>query len=160
RVNVFRRRGAVSLVMRRVRIGSPSFDELGLPAVVRSLSDSPRGLILVTGPTGSGKTTTLAAMIDHINATRPCHILTIEDPIEVLHPDRIASVNQREVGVDTDDFVRAMRAAMREDPDVVLIGEMRDSERVAADLGAAETGHRVLLRLDKTDGTGQIRRVV
>ena len=160
RVNVFRQRGAVSLVMRRVRIGSPSFDELGLPAVVRSLSDSPRGLILVTGPTGSGKTTTLAAMIDHINATRPCHILTLEDPIEVLHPDRIASVNQREVGVDTDDFVRAMRAAMREDPDVILIGEMRDSETVAAALAAAETGHLVLSTLHTIDATETINRVV
>jgi twitching motility protein PilT len=160
RVNVFRQRGAISIVMRRVRIGSPSFEELGLPPVIRSLSEAFRGLILVTGPTGSGKTTSLAAMLDHINATRPCHILTIEDPIEVLHPDRIASVNQREVGVDTDDFVTAMRAAMREDPDVILIGEMRDAETVSAALAAAETGHLVLSTLHTIDATETINRVV
>jgi twitching motility protein PilT len=160
RVNVFRQRGSVTVVMRRVRVGSPSFEELGLPPIVRSLAEAPRGLILVTGPTGSGKTTTLAAMIDHVNATRSCHILTIEDPIEVLHPDRIASVDQREVGVDTDDFVVAMRAAMREDPDVILIGEMRDTETVAAALAAAETGHLVMSTLHTIDTTETINRVV
>jgi twitching motility protein PilT len=160
RVNVFRQRGSASIVMRRVRIGSPSFDELGLPTVIRDLADMPRGLVLVTGPTGSGKTTTLAAMIDHINTTKPVHILTIEDPIEVLHPDRVANVNQREVGVDTDDYLVAIRAAMREDPDVILIGEMRDQETVSAALAAAETGHLVLSTLHTIDATETINRIV
>jgi twitching motility protein PilT len=160
RVNVFRQRGSLSLVMRRVRIGSETFEDLGLPPVVRDLADNPRGLILVTGPTGSGKTTTLAAMIDRINATRPCHILTIEDPIEVLHRDQVASVNQREIGVDTDNYVMALRAAMREDPDVILIGEMRDQETVSAALSAAETGHLVLSTLHTTDAVETINRVM
>ncbi|MFN2589313.1 MAG: type IV pilus twitching motility protein PilT [Actinomycetota bacterium] len=120
----------------------------------------PRGLVLVTGPTGSGKTTTLAAMVDHINSTRPCHILTIEDPIEVLHPDRVATVNQRELGVDTESYIDAMRAAMREDPDVILIGEMRDTETVGAALAAAETGHLVLSTLHTTDAVETVNRVI
>ena len=160
RVNVFRQRGSASIVMRRVRIGSPSFEDLGLPAAVRDLAELPRGLILVTGPTGSGKTTTLACMIDHINTTKPVHILTIEDPIEVLHPDRVASVNQREVSVDTENYIVAMRAAMREDPDVILIGEMRDQETVSAALAAAETGHLVLSTLHTIDATETINRIV
>jgi twitching motility protein PilT len=160
RVNVFRQRGSVSVVLRLVRVGSPSFEELGLPPVVRDLADEARGLVLVTGPTGSGKTTTLAAMIDHINETRPCHIVTIEDPIEVVHPDRVAAVNQREVGVDTDSFVTAMRAAMRQDPDVILIGEMRDTETVQAALAAAETGHLVLSTLHTIDATETVNRIV
>jgi twitching motility protein PilT len=160
RVNVFYQRGSVSMVLRRVRVGSASFDELGLPAVIRELADSPRGLCLVTGPTGSGKTTTLAAMIDHINATKPVHVLTIEDPIEVLHPDRLATVNQREVGVDTDDFLVAIRAAMRQDPDVILIGEMRDTETVAAALAAAETGHMVFSTLHTADAVETVNRIV
>jgi len=160
RVNVFRQRGSVSLVLRLVRVGSPSFDDLGLPPVVRDLADQPRGLILVTGPTGSGKTTTLSAMIDHVNATRPCHIVTIEDPIEVIHPDQQAAVNQREVGVDTDSFITAMRAAMRQDPDVILIGEMRDIETVQAALAAAETGHLVLSTLHTIDATETVNRIV
>jgi twitching motility protein PilT len=160
RCNVFKQRGSVSIAMRRIRIGSPTFEELGLPTVVSELSDSPRGLVLVTGPTGSGKTTTLAAMIDHINSTRPCHILTIEDPIEVLHKDSVAVVNQREVGVDTGDYLTALRAAMREDPDVILIGEMRDMETVAAALAAAETGHFVLSTLHTIDATETVNRIV
>ena len=160
RVNAFRQRGAITFVCRLVRIGSPSFEELGLPPVIRQLSEEPRGLILVTGPTGSGKTTTLAAMIDHINATKPVHILTIEDPIEVLHPDREATVNQREVGVDTDSFIVAMRAAMRQDPDVILVGEMRDTETVQAALAAAETGHLVLSTLHTIDATETVNRIV
>src|SRR5881227_56490 len=132
RVNAFRQRGSVAMIFRRVRSSAATMDDLGLPVVLARLANEPRGLVLVTGPTGSGKTTTLAAMIDHINATRPIHILTIEDPIEVLHPDRTAAVNQREVGVDTDNYVTAMRAAMREDPDVIFIGEMRDIETVSA----------------------------
>jgi twitching motility protein PilT len=160
RVNVFRQRGSISMVLRLVRVGSPTFDELGLPAVVRALADEPRGLILVTGPTGSGKTTTLSAMIDHINATRSCHVVTIEDPIEVIHPDQQAAVNQREVGVDTDSFVVAMRAAMRQDPDVILIGEMRDTETVQAALAAAETGHLVLSTLHTIDAAETVNRIV
>jgi twitching motility protein PilT len=160
RVNVFRQRGSVSIVFRLVTVGSPSMEELGLPSVVRQLADEQRGLVLVTGPTGSGKTTTLAAMIDHINSNRPCHIVTIEDPIEVIHPDQLAAVNQREVGVDTDSFVTAMRSAMRQDPDVILIGEMRDTETVMAALGAAETGHLVLSTLHTIDAAETINRIV
>jgi twitching motility protein PilT len=160
RVNVFRQRGSVSIVFRLVRIGSPSMEELGLPSVVRQLADEPRGLVLVTGPTGSGKTTTLAAVIDHINSSRACHVVTIEDPIEVIHPDQVAAVNQREVGVDTDSFVTAMRSAMRQDPDVILIGEMRDTETVMAALAAAETGHLVLSTLHTIDAAETINRIV
>jgi len=160
RVNVFRQRGSISIVLRRVRIGSASFDDLGIPPVVRELASAPRGLVLVTGPTGSGKTTTLAAMIDHINSTKAVHVLTIEDPIEVLHPHRKASINQREIGVDTDSYVAAMRAAMRQDPDVILIGEMRDTETVFAALAAAETGHLVLSTLHTTDAVETINRIV
>jgi twitching motility protein PilT len=160
RVNVFRQRGSISIVMRRVRLGGAEFDELGIPPVVRQLAEAPRGLVLVTGPTGAGKTTTLAAMIEHINRTKPVHILTIEDPIEVLHPHRRASVNQRELGVDVDSYVAAMRSAMRQDPDVILIGEMRDSETVAAALAAAETGHLVLSTLHTVDAVETVNRIV
>jgi len=160
RVNAFRQRGVVSLALRRIRIGSASFEQLGIVPVVRELAEAPRGLVLVAGPTGSGKTTTLAAMIDHINATRPVHILTIEDPIEVLHPSRRANVNQREIGVDTSTYAGAMRAAMRQDPDVILIGEMRDSDTVAAALSAGETGHLVLSTLHTSDAVETVNRVV
>ena len=140
-----------------------SFSELvegAIAAVIRDLAAQPRGLVLVTGPTGAGKTTTLAAMIDHINNTKPVHILTIEDPIEVLHPHRVACINQREIGVDTDSYVTAMRAAMRQDPDVILIGEMRDTETVFAALTAAETGHLVLSTLHTTDAVETVNRIV
>jgi twitching motility protein PilT len=160
RVNVFRQRGSISLVMRLVTIGSPTIEDLGLPSVVDDLTNQQRGLILVTGPTGSGKTTTLAAMIDRINRNRACHIVTIEDPIEVVHPDQISSVAQREVGVDTESFITAMRAAMRQDPDVILIGEMRDPETVQAALAAAETGHLVLSTLHTIDATESVNRIV
>ncbi|HEV2929232.1 MAG TPA: ATPase, T2SS/T4P/T4SS family, partial [Propionibacteriaceae bacterium] len=143
RVNAFRQRGSVGLVLRRVQEGAMSIAELGLPPVIARLAEQPRGLVLVTGPTGSGKTTTLAAMIDHINANRAVHIVTIEDPIEVLHADKLGMVNQREVRVDTDDFTIAMRAAMRQDPDVILVGEIRDAETLKNALAAAETGHLV-----------------
>ena len=132
RVNVFRQRGSVGMVLRRVLPGIPSFESLGLPPVVRRLAEEPRGLVLVTGPTGSGKTTTLAAMIDHINETMAKHIVTIEDPIEVLHPDKRSIVNQREIGTDTEDFHAALKRVLRQDPDVILIGEMRDPETVWA----------------------------
>jgi len=147
-------------VFRRVRIGSPSFEELGLPSIIEEFADLPRGLVLVTGPTGSGKTTTLAAMVDRINNIRPVHILTIEDPLEVLHHDRMATINQREVGVDTDDYISALRSAMRQDPDVILVGEMRDTETVSTALSAGETGHLVLSTLHTTNAVETINRVV
>src|ERR687895_650192 len=143
RVNAFRQRGSVGLVLRRVQEGAMPIAELGLPPVVARLAEQPRGLVLVTGPTGSGKTTTLAAMIDHVNANNAVHIVTIEDPIEVLHADKLGMVNQREVRVDTDDFTIAMRAAMRQDPDVILVGEIRDAETLKNALAAAETGRLV-----------------
>jgi twitching motility protein PilT len=160
RVNTFRQRGTVGLIFRRVRTSAASFSELGLPDVVARLAQEHRGLVLVTGPTGSGKTTTLAAMIDYINESRECHIVTIEDPIEVLHRDKLAAINQREVGFDTETFASAMRAAMRQDPDVILVGEMRDQETVAAALSAAETGHLVLSTLHTIDASETINRIV
>ncbi|HEX2029922.1 MAG TPA: type IV pilus twitching motility protein PilT, partial [Actinomycetota bacterium] len=135
-------------------------EDLNLPPAIRELAEKPQGLVLVTGPTGSGKTTTLAAMIDHINSTREVHVVTIEDPIEVLHPDRLAAVSQRELGVDTDTFLSAIRAAMRQDPDVILVGEMRDPETVQAALSAAETGHLVLSTLHTIDATETVNRIV
>ena len=160
RVNVFRQRGAVGIAVRRVLPGSSSFEALGLPEVVRTLCDEQRGLILVTGVTGSGKTTTTAAMINYINASRRCHIVTIEDPIEVLHPDRLAIVDQREVGIDTADFSTALRHVARQDPDVIFIGEMRDFETVKAALQAAETGHLVVSTLHTLDATETINRII
>ncbi|MEY3360920.1 MAG: hypothetical protein RL531_639 [Actinomycetota bacterium] len=160
RVNVFRQRGSVGMVLRRVLPGIPSFESLGLPPVVRRLAEEPRGLVLVTGPTGSGKTTTLAAMIDHINETMSKHIVTIEDPIEVLHPDKRCIVNQREIGTDTEDFHAAMKRVLRQDPDVILIGEMRDPETVWAALSAAETGHLVFATLHTMSATETISRII
>jgi twitching motility protein PilT len=160
RVNAFHQRGSISMVIRRVREGSAPFDELGLPPIVKKLAEEHRGLILVTGPTGTGKTTTLAAMIDHINRTRPVHILTVEDPIEVLHRDRMSSINQREIGIDTESYIAAMRAAMRQDPDVILIGEMRDAETTAAAMAAGETGHLVLSTLHTTDAVETVNRII
>jgi twitching motility protein PilT len=160
RVNVFRQRGTASMVLRRLRFGGPKFEEMGLPDVIRQLSEEVRGLILVTGPTGSGKTTTLSAMIDYINRTKAAHIVTIEDPIEVLHRDEQSSINQREVGQDTESFLSALRAALRQDPDVILIGEMRDTETVRASLQAAETGHLVLSTLHTVDATETVNRCI
>jgi twitching motility protein PilT len=127
---------------------------------VKALAEEHRGLVLVTGPTSSGKTTTTGAMINHINVTRACHILTIEDPIEILHPDRAAIVNQREIGVDTEDFAVALRGAMRQDPDVIFVGEIRDAESVKAALQAAETGHLVISTLHTTDVTETVNRII
>jgi twitching motility protein PilT len=160
RVNVFRQRGSVALACRRVLPGSPSFETLGLPESVKMLAEEQRGMVLVTGPTSSGKTTTTAAMINHINATRSCHVLTIEDPIEILHPDRSAIVNQREIGQDTNDFAVALRAAMRQDPDVIFVGEIRDAETVKAALQAAETGHLVISTLHTTDVPETVNRII
>jgi twitching motility protein PilT len=160
RVNAFRARGSAGLVFRKVSVGAVPLTELGLPPVLAQLALEPRGLVLVTGPTGSGKTTTLAGMVDHVNEHREVHIMTIEDPIEVLHRDKRGMVNQREVRVDTEDFATAMRAAMRQDPDVILVGEMRDAETVKAALAAAETGHFVMSTLHTTDATETIARII
>jgi twitching motility protein PilT len=160
RVNAYYQRSSVALAFRAVRANPGSIDELGLPPAVAKLAEERRGLVLVTGPTGSGKTTTLAAMVDHINRSRSCHIITIEDPIEYLHSDVLASVSQREVGFDTDSFPAAMRVVLRQDPDVILVGEMRDVETASAALTAAETGHLVLSTLHTIDATETITRVV
>ncbi len=160
RVNAFRQRGDVGLVLRRVSIGAIPLQDLGLPEAVTALSLQPRGLILVTGPTGSGKTTTLAGMVDEINKNRDVHVVTIEDPIEIIHHDKRALINQREVRIDTADFRVAMRAAMRQDPDVIQIGEMRDPETVHAALSAAETGHLVLSTLHTVDAQETISRII
>jgi twitching motility protein PilT len=160
RANAFRQRGSVAMIFRKVQSSSASFADLNLPEVIGRLALEHRGLVLVTGPTGSGKTTTLAAMIDHINSSRECHIMTIEDPIEVLHSDRMAAINQREIGVDAESFSSAMRAAMRQDPDVILVGEMRDEETVAAALSAAETGHLVLSTLHTVDASETVNRII
>jgi len=160
RTNAFYQRGSVALAMRRVRTGAASISDLGLPEVVRRLAEEQRGLVLVTGPTGSGKTTTLAAMIDYINHTRACHIITIEDPVEYLHRDDLAAIDQREVGFDTENFTSAMRVVLRQDPDVILIGEMRDPETVYTALTAAETGHLVFSTLHTTTATETVNRIV
>lgn len=160
RANAFYQRSSVAMVLRRVRPNPGSAEELGLPPAVFELAGHQRGLILVTGPTGSGKTTTLASMIDHVNSTRSCHVVTIEDPVEYLHTDRMASIDQREVGFDTDSFASAMRVVLRQDPDVILVGEMRDVETAEAALSAAETGHLVLSTLHTIDATETINRVI
>jgi twitching motility protein PilT len=160
RVHVYRQAGGLAMTMRHVTSDVPSFAQLNLPPTVERLSQEQRGLVLVTGPTGAGKTTTLAAMVAHINATRDCHVVTIEDPIEVVHrPDR-AEISQREIGVDTRDFPSAMRAAMRQDPDVILVGEMRDVETVSSAIHAAETGHLVLSTLHTSDAVETITRII
>lgn len=160
RCNVFRQRNSVGMAVRRVLPGSPSFESLGLPGVVRKLAEEPRGLVLVTGMTGTGKTTTTGAILHYINETRHVHIVTIEDPIEILHPDRNSIVNQREVGIDTESFGQALKRAMRQDPDVIFIGEMRDPETVYAALTAAETGHLVISTLHTIDATETVNRVI
>ena len=160
RVNAYLQRDTVAMVFRTVVTEPRSIAELNLPDMVRRLADEPRGLVIIAGPTGSGKTTTLAAIVDHINRTRTSHIVTIEDPIEVLHSDVRASISQRELGADTPSFASAMRAALRQDPDVILVGEMRDAQTVATALMAAETGHLVLSTLHTTDATETMTRIV
>jgi twitching motility protein PilT len=160
RVNGFRQRGAVSFAFRVIPDVIAGFDELHLPAGVRRLAEEQRGLVLVTGATGSGKTTTLAAMLDHINRTRRQHIVTIEDPIEILHPDKGCIVNQREVGLDTESFEQALRRVLRQDPDVILIGELRDAETAQVALQAAESGHLVFSTLHTLDAAETIGRMV
>jgi twitching motility protein PilT len=160
RCNMFNQRGAVAAVYRLIPERIRSFDELGLPQVLATLADKPRGLVLVTGPTGSGKSTTLASMIDKINSERKEHILTIEDPIEYIHPHKNCLVNQREVHSDTNGFSVALRAALREDPDVVLIGEMRDLETIESALRIAETGHLTFATLHTNSAAQTINRII
>src|SRR5213080_1860586 len=160
RVNAFRQRGAISFAFRVIPKNVPNFETLGLPPGIRRLAEEHRGLVLVTGATGSGKSTTLAAMVDHINRSRQQHIVTIEDPIEILHNDHSCIVNQREVGLDTTDFMQALRRALRQDPDVILIGELRDAETAQTALQAAESGHLVLSTLHTVDAAETIGRMV
>ncbi len=160
RVNVFQQRGNVGMVLRVIPTKIRTIDELNLPAVIEKICEEQRGLVLVTGTTGSGKSTTLAAMIDRINSTRADHIITIEDPIEFLHRDKKGFVNQREVEVDTASFSTALRAALRQDPDVILVGEMRDLETISTALLAAETGHLVLSTLHTLDATETVQRII
>jgi twitching motility protein PilT len=160
RVNAFRQRGSISIALRVVPFGIKTVEELGLPAVVSNLAEEARGIILVTGTTGSGKSTTLAAMIDQINRNHPKNIVTIEDPIEFLHRDRQSVIHQREVGFDTASFSKALRRVLRQDPDVILIGEMRDEETVRTALSAAETGHLVMSTLHTIDAVETINRIV
>jgi twitching motility protein PilT len=160
RVNAFRQRGSISLAMRVIPKRVPTFGDLSLPPGVKRLTQEHRGLVLVTGATGSGKTTTLAAMIGEINRTRQQHIVTIEDPIEILHPDDQCIVNQREIGLDTEDFGQALRRALRQDPDVILIGELRDAETAQTALQAAESGHLVLSTLHTVDAAETIGRMI
>lgn len=160
RVNICRQRGSFSIVLRVVPIVIPAIDTLGLPEVIKAVSLEERGLILVTGVTGSGKSTTLAAMINAINQVKPCKIVTIEDPIEYLHKEIKASIIQREVGLDTESFAMALRAALRQDPDVILVGEMRDTLTIEIALKAAETGHLVMSTLHTTDAPKTIHRII
>src|SRR6476620_9718669 len=160
RVNVFQQRGNVGLVLRVIPTKIRALDELYLPKVVEQVCDMPRGLVLVTGVTGSGKSTTLAAMVDRVNATRAEHIITIEDPIEFLHRDKKGYVNQREIEVDTPSFSAALRASLRQDPDVILVGEMRDLETIGTALHAAETGHMVFSTLHTLDAVETINRII
>ena len=160
RVNVFQQRGAVGMVMRLIPPDVPPFEKLNLPAAVLQLADSERGMVLVTGVTGSGKSTTLAAMVDYINSRRACHILTVEDPVEYAFKDRRSVINQREIGFDTTSFSKALRAALRQDPDVILVGEMRDLETIEIAMLAAETGHLVLSTLHTLDAVETVNRIV
>jgi twitching motility protein PilT len=160
RANVFQQRNSMGAVFRCIPLAIPTLEELGLPKVCQQLCERPRGLVLVTGPTGSGKSTTLAAMIDHINATRAVHIVTLEDPIEFMHRNKRAYVNQREIGSDTRSFASALRRVLRQDPDVILVGEMRDLETISAAITAAETGHLVLATLHTTGGPETVDRII
>src|SRR6202035_2839942 len=160
RCNIFQQRGTVGLVLRVIPMQIRTIDELGLPPVLKTIAAEERGLVLVTGTTGSGKSTTLAAMIDYINKTRSAHVMTVEDPIEFLHKDARSMVNQREVAVDTRSFAQALRSALRQDPDVILVGEMRDFETIETGLLAAETGHLVFSTLHTLDATETINRII
>jgi len=160
RINAFRQRGVISMACRAIPHRISTIEELALPDVVRELAEEERGIVLLTGTTGSGKSTTLAAMIDHMNETMSKHIVTIEDPIEFVHTDKRSAINQREVGMDTASFKRALRRVLRQDPDVILVGEMRDEETVQTALSAAETGHLVLSTIHTVDATESINRML
>jgi twitching motility protein PilT len=160
RVSIFRQKGNVSMVLRQIPIKMMSMDDLGVPQVFKDLIMRPRGLVIVTGPTGSGKTTSLAAMVDHINSTVDHHIITIEDPIEFYHDHKKSTINQREVGVDVTSFAEAIRRALRQDPDVIMVGEMRDLETIEAAITAAETGHVVFGTLHTSSAAGTINRII
>jgi twitching motility protein PilT len=160
RCNAFRQRGSVSVVVRAIPVSIKSISELSLPPVIRELAEEERGIVLLTGTTGSGKSTTLAAMIDHINSTRRRHIVTVEDPLEFLHEDKKSIINQREVGMDTGSFKRALRRVLRQDPDVILVGEMRDEETVHTALSAAETGHLVFSTVHTVDAAETVNRLI
>ena len=160
RCNIFQQRGTVGLVLRVIPMQIRTVDELELPAVLKQIAAEERGLVLVTGTTGSGKSTTLAALIDYINRTRAAHVMTVEDPIEFLHRDQLSLINQREVSVDTRSFAQALRSALRQDPDVILVGEMRDFETIETALLAAETGHLVFSTLHTLDATETINRII
>lgn len=160
RFNLYRYNRKIGLIFRVIKDKIPSFSSLGLPSVLEKISEQKRGLILVAGPTGSGKSTTLTAMIDHINTMMPCHIVTVEDPIEYLHDQKRARISQREIGKDTKDFPSALRSVLRQDPDVILIGEMRDPETVQIALKAAETGHTVFSTVHTTDSIATIGRII
>jgi twitching motility protein PilT len=160
RGNAFYQRGSLALALRVIPNEIPSFDDLGLPSAVQTLAKLPQGLVLFTGPTGAGKSTTQASLIDWINHTRRCHILTIEDPIEYVHSHRLSAVNQREIGDDTMSFAKALRSALREDPDVLLVGEMRDIESIQTTLTIAETGHLVFATLHTNDAAQSIDRII
>jgi len=160
RINVFRQRGVISLAARRVSAYVPSFEALHLPPVMEKIADTNQGLVLVVGPTGCGKTTTIAAMIDYINRTRSCHIITIEDPIEYLYKDKCAMVSQREISIDVPDYEEALRYLMRQDPDVVFVGEMRDAKTVTAGMRAAETGHLVFGTMHSANAAQAVHRLL
>lgn len=160
RVNVYRQRGVISLAARRISSKIPPFEELHLPPVVEKISETHEGLVLVTGPTGCGKTTTIASMIDYVNNNRACHIITVEDPIEYLHRDKKAIISQREIGIDVPDYDEALRSLMRQDPDVVLVGEMRDKDTIVAAMRAAETGHLVFGTMHSANAGQTIQRLL
>ncbi|HEX3032325.1 MAG TPA: PilT/PilU family type 4a pilus ATPase, partial [Bacillota bacterium] len=160
RINIYHQRGSTGLAARTIPFSTPTLDALGMPETVKQFTRLERGLVIVTGPTGSGKSTTLASMIDMINTSRSRHIITLEDPIEYLHKHNLSMVNQREVGIDTTSFANGLRAALRQDPDVILVGEMRDLETIATAVTAAETGHLVLASLHTTDAPGTIDRII
>jgi twitching motility protein PilT len=159
RVNIYRRRGSLACILRIIPDEIPNIDTLGLPQVLKKIASNDRGLVLVTGATGSGKSSTLAAMIDHINRNESLHILTIEDPIEFVYKNIKSSISQREIGPDTESFARALRSALRQDPDVILVGEMRDTETIDIALKASETGHLVLSTVHTTDASRTINRL-
>src|SRR3989454_1721761 len=160
RGNVFKQRGCVSMVVRQIPFAIKTFDQLGLPGSIAKMAEKPRGLVLVTGPTGSGKSTTLAAMIDKINRERKGHIITVEDPIEFIHKHQSCIINQREIGSDTKSFANALKYALREDPDIILVGEMRDLETIAATLTIAETGHLAFATLHTNSAAESVNRII